>query len=107
MHIPMIKLFLILPHSDLRRARAAGLNIIPTTTGAAAAVGKVIPELNGKLNGMAMRVPVPTGSIVDLVVKLKKTVGVEDVNSALKVPPRKDRLKEYWNIRKIPLFLPM
>ncbi len=78
------QVILDLPHSDLRRARAAGLNIIPTTTGAAAAVGKVIPELNGKLNGMAMRVPVPTGSIVDLVVKLKKPVGVEDVNSALK-----------------------
>jgi len=72
------------PHSDLRRARAAALNMIPTTTGAAKAVGIVIPELNGKLNGMAMRVPVPTGSIVDLTVRLNKDVSVDDVNSAIK-----------------------
>ncbi|MEE9431143.1 MAG: type I glyceraldehyde-3-phosphate dehydrogenase, partial [Melioribacteraceae bacterium] len=61
-----------LPHSDLRRARSAAVSIIPTTTGAAAAVGKVIPSLNGKLDGMAMRVPVPDGSITDFVVTLKK-----------------------------------
>jgi glyceraldehyde 3-phosphate dehydrogenase (phosphorylating) len=73
-----------LPHSDLRRARAAGLSIIPTTTGAAKAVGLVIPELNGKLNGLAMRVPVPTGSIVDLTVKLSKDPSVEEVNAAMK-----------------------
>jgi len=72
------------PHSDLRRARSAGLSIIPTTTGAAKAVGLVIPELNGKLNGIAMRVPTPTGSIVDLTVKLEKDPSIEEVNSAMK-----------------------
>jgi glyceraldehyde 3-phosphate dehydrogenase len=72
------------PHSDLRRARAACLSIIPTSTGAAKAVGKVIPELNGKLNGVALRVPVSTGSLVDLTVKLEKDASVEDVNAAMK-----------------------
>ncbi len=72
------------PHSDLRRGRSAALSIIPTTTGAAVAVGKVIPELNGKLNGLAMRVPTPTGSLVDLVVELEKDATVEEVNAAVK-----------------------
>jgi glyceraldehyde 3-phosphate dehydrogenase len=72
------------PHSDLRRARAACLSIVPTTTGAAKAVGKIIPELEGKLNGLAMRVPVPTGSIVDLTVKLEKDPSIEEVNAAMK-----------------------
>jgi glyceraldehyde 3-phosphate dehydrogenase len=72
------------PHKDLRRARAAALNMIPTTTGAAKAVGIVIPELNGKLNGMAMRVPTPTGSIVDLTVRLEKDPSREELNNALK-----------------------
>jgi len=71
-------------HSDLRRARAAAVNIIPTTTGAAKAIGKVIPELKGKLDGFAIRVPVPVGSVVDLVVNVKKDVTVDDVNSAMK-----------------------
>ncbi len=71
-------------HSDLRRARAAGANIIPTTTGAAKAIGKVIPELDGKLDGFAVRVPIPVGSIVDLVVNVKKDVTVESVNQAVK-----------------------
>ena len=71
-------------HSDMRRARAAAMNIIPTTTGAAKAVGKVIPELNGKLDGFALRVPVPDGSCVDLVVKLKKKVTADEVNAAIK-----------------------
>jgi glyceraldehyde 3-phosphate dehydrogenase len=73
-----------LPHSDLRRARSAAVSIIPTTTGAAKAVGKVIPELNGKLNGMAMRVPTPDGSVVDLTVELVKEATAEDVNAAIK-----------------------
>ncbi|MGD9488491.1 MAG: type I glyceraldehyde-3-phosphate dehydrogenase [Calditrichaceae bacterium] len=73
-----------LPHSDLRRARAAGVSMIPTTTGAARAVGKVIPELNGKLDGMALRVPTSDGSIVDLVAELNKNVTVEEVNAAMK-----------------------
>src|SRR5699024_6323219 len=63
-----------LPHKDYRRARAAAENMIPTSTGAAKAVGKVLPELNGKLNGMAVRVPVPDGSLVDLVAELDKNV---------------------------------
>ena len=72
------------PHSDLRRARAAAVNIIPTTTGAAAAVGKVIPDLAGRLDGMAMRVPVSNGSIVDFVALLKREVTVEEINSSMK-----------------------
>ena len=71
-------------HKDLRRARAAAANIIPTTTGAARAVGKVIPELDGLLDGMAMRVPVPDGSVVDLVAELSKDVTVDEVNTAFK-----------------------
>lgn len=73
-----------LVHKDPRRARAAGVNIIPTTTGAAKAVGKVLPELDGKLNGFSVRVPVPDGSVVDLVATLKKSVTVAEVNAALK-----------------------
>jgi len=73
-----------LVHKDLRRARAAAINIIPTTTGAARAVGKVIPDLNGKLDGYALRVPVMTGSVVDLTVLLGKDVTVEDVNGKMK-----------------------
>ena len=72
------------PHADLRRSRAATENIIPTTTGAAAAVGKVLPNLEGKLDGMAMRVPVPDGSTVDLVLELESDVTVEQVNAAVK-----------------------
>ena len=73
-----------LEHKDLRRARAAATNIIPTTTGAARAVGKVMPELNGKLDGFAVRVPVPDGSMVDLTAILSREVTVEEVNAALK-----------------------
>ncbi len=73
-----------LPHSDLRRARAAAQNIIPTSTGAAKAVGSVLPNLKGKLDGMAMRVPVVDGSVVDLVAKLKKPTTVQAINAALK-----------------------
>jgi glyceraldehyde 3-phosphate dehydrogenase len=73
-----------LPHKDLRRARAAATNIIPTSTGAAKAVALVLPELKGKLNGFAMRVPTPNVSVVDLVAELKTDVTVEEVNAALK-----------------------
>ncbi|MBN2422340.1 type I glyceraldehyde-3-phosphate dehydrogenase [Candidatus Woesearchaeota archaeon] len=73
-----------LPHKDLRRARAAAMNIIPTTTGAAIAVGLVIPELDGKLNGMAIRVPTPDGSITDLTAWIKKEVSNEEINQAFK-----------------------
>jgi glyceraldehyde 3-phosphate dehydrogenase len=72
------------PHADLRRSRAATENIIPTTTGAAAAIGEVIPSLAGKLDGMAMRVPVPDGSTVDLVVELERDVTVAEVNAAVR-----------------------
>jgi glyceraldehyde 3-phosphate dehydrogenase len=73
-----------LPHKDLRRARAAGMSIIPTTTGAAVAVAKVLPELAGKLNGFAMRVPTPNVSVVDFVAELGKEVTAEEVNEALR-----------------------
>jgi len=78
------QVILDLPHSDLRRARSAAVSQIPTTTGAAKAVGKVIPELKGKLDGMAVRVPTPTGSLVDLVCVLKKEASVEEINAAMK-----------------------
>jgi glyceraldehyde 3-phosphate dehydrogenase len=72
------------PHSDLRRARSAAVSQIPTSTGAAKAIGKVIPDLDGKMNGMAIRVPTPTGSLVDLVAYLERPVTVEEVNAAMK-----------------------
>ena len=72
------------PHSDLRRARAAALSMIPTTTGAAAAVGLVLPQLKGKLDGMAVRVPTPTGSMTDLTAVLKKEATAEEINAAMK-----------------------
>jgi len=73
-----------LPHSDLRRARSAGLSMIPTTTGAARAVGLVLPELNGRLDGMAIRVPTPNVSVVDLVFETEKATSVEAINAAIK-----------------------
>jgi glyceraldehyde 3-phosphate dehydrogenase len=72
-----------MPHKDLRRARAAAINLIPASTGAAKAIGLVIPELNGKLNGFAVRAPVPTGSLVDLTVEAQRSTTVEEVNQAL------------------------
>ena len=72
------------PHKDLRRARAAALNIVPTSTGAAKAIGLVLPELKGKLDGYALRVPIPTGSVTDLTVELKKEASVEEINAAVK-----------------------
>ncbi len=88
------------PHKDLRRARAAAENIIPTTTGAARAVGKILPQLKGKLDGMAMRVPVPDGSVVDLAVRLRGTPAAKDVNGAVKTAalgPMK-RIVEYSEV---------
>lgn len=73
-----------LPHSDLRRARAAGMSMIPTSTGAAKAIGLVIPELNGKLDGLAIRVPTPDGSLVDLTVNLEKAATKDEINAAMK-----------------------
>ena len=72
------------PHSDLRRARAAALNIVPTSTGAAKAIGLVMPELKGKLDGYAMRVPIPTGSVTDLTVELAKAGTADEINAAMK-----------------------
>ena len=86
------------PHADLRRARAAALNIVPTSTGAAKAIGLVMPELKGKLDGYALRVPIPTGSVTDLTVELKKSAPVEEINAALKAAaegPMKGILKYY------------
>ncbi len=86
------------PHSDWRRSRAAAENIIPTSTGAAKAVGKVLPELNGKLDGIATRVPVPDGSVVDSVFKLAKAVSVDEVNEVVlkaSQDPRLERIVEY------------
>jgi glyceraldehyde 3-phosphate dehydrogenase (phosphorylating) len=73
-----------MPHKDLRRARAAAVNLIPASTGAAKAIGLVIPELNGKLHGFAVRAPVPTGSVVDLTVEASRETSVEEINGALK-----------------------
>src|SRR6184192_3658216 len=83
------------PHKDLRRARAAGLSMIPTSTGAAKALHLVIPELKGKLDGFAMRVPTPNVSVVDLVVFTEKKTSVEEVNNALKKASEQGRLKGY------------
>lgn len=81
------------PHKDWRRGRAAAENIIPTTTGAAKAVGIVIPELKGKLDGMASRVPVPDGSVVDLVVELEKDVTVADIHAAVRMAANSKKMK--------------
>jgi glyceraldehyde 3-phosphate dehydrogenase len=81
------------PHSDLRRARAAAINIVPSSTGAAKAIGLVLPELNGKLDGFALRVPVPTGSITDLTVVSKREVTVEEIKAAYKAAAESGPLK--------------
>ena len=86
------------PHRDLRRARAAAVNIVPTSTGAAKAIGLVLPELKGKLDGYALRVPIPTGSVNDLTVELGRNTSVEEINAALKAAaegPMKGILKYY------------
>src|SRR3984885_2131750 len=82
-----------MPHRDLRRARAAAINLIPASTGAAKAIGLVIPELNGKLNGFAVRAPVPTGSVVDLTVEADRETSVEEINGALKAAADSGPLK--------------
>ncbi|ANM31925.1 glyceraldehyde-3-phosphate dehydrogenase [Acidobacteria bacterium Mor1] len=81
------------PHSNLRRSRAAAENLIPTTTGAARAVGKVLPELDGRLDGVAMRVPVPDGSTVDLVAELEREVTVEEINSVMREAAQTESLR--------------
>ncbi|GAB6183196.1 type I glyceraldehyde-3-phosphate dehydrogenase [Thermodesulfovibrio hydrogeniphilus] len=91
-----------LPHKDLRRARAAALSMIPTTTGAAKAVGKVLPELKGKLDGMAIRVPTPNVSLVDLVAQLSKDVTEKDINDAL-IKASQEELKGILYVTDEPL----
>jgi glyceraldehyde 3-phosphate dehydrogenase len=92
-----------MPHSDLRRARAAALNLIPASTGAAKAIGLVIPELNGKLHGFAVRAPVPTGSVVDLTIVAKRETSVEEVNGALKAAAESGSLKGYLAYTEDPI----
>jgi glyceraldehyde 3-phosphate dehydrogenase len=92
-----------LAHKDLRRARAAALNIIPTTTGAARAIGNVIPELKGKLDGIAFRVPVPTVSVLDLICEVEKKTTKEEVNYVLKKASQSERLKGILGIEDAPL----
>ena len=91
------------PHSDWRRSRAAAENVIPTTTGAARAVGKVLPELNGKLDGIAMRVPVPDGSVVDFNILLEKDVTVDDVNEAVREAATTGPLKNVLEYSTLPV----
>lgn len=90
------------PHKDLRRARAAAINIIPTSTGAAKAISLVLPELKGKLDGYAMRVPVPTGSVTDLTVELSKEVTAADINAAMKAAAE-GSLKGYLSYTEDPI----
>ena len=90
------------PHKDLRRARAAALNIVPTSTGAAKAIGEVLPELKGKLDGFAMRVPVPTGSVTDLTVELSKSPSAEEINAAFKAAAE-GRLKGILKYYDVPI----
>ncbi len=92
-----------LPHKDLRRARAAALNIIPTTTGAASAIGRIIPELEGKMDGIAFRVPTPSVSILDLICQVEKKTTVEEVNYAYKKASQKKELRGILGIEDAPL----
>ena len=91
------------PHSDWRRSRAAAENVIPTTTGAARAVGKVLPELDGKLDGIAMRVPVPDGSVVDLNVRLDKEVTIDEVNDVIRSASESGPLKNVLQYSNLPV----
>jgi glyceraldehyde 3-phosphate dehydrogenase len=92
-----------LPHKDLRRARAAAINLIPASTGAAKAIGLVIPELQGKLHGFAVRAPVPTGSVVDLTVECRRETNVEEVNSALKTASQSGPLEGIMQYTEDPI----
>src|SRR3989344_5054651 len=92
-----------LPHKDLRRARAAAINIIPTSTGAAKALGKIIPELNGKLDGISMRVPTPTVSVLDLIVEVEKATTKEEVNKAFKDASETENFKGILRVEEAPL----
>ena len=91
------------PHTDWRRSRAAAENIIPTTTGAARAVGKVLPALDGKLDGMAMRVPIADGSIVDLVTTLERETSAQEINEAVRAAADSDALKSILCYSEAPI----
>jgi glyceraldehyde 3-phosphate dehydrogenase len=91
------------PHGDLRRARAAGLSTIPTSSGAAGTIGRIIPELDGKLTGLALRVPVPVGSVTDLTVRLSQTATVEEVNSAFRAAAASSELSPYLAYSEAPI----
>ena len=92
-----------MPHKDLRRARAAAENLIPASTGAAKAIGLVIPELNGKLNGFAVRAPVPTGSVVDLTVEVSRETTVDEINAAMKAAATEGSLAPYLEYTEDPI----
>jgi glyceraldehyde 3-phosphate dehydrogenase len=91
------------PHSDLRRARSAAVSIIPTSTGAARAIGLVIPEMKGKLDGFAMRVPVPDGSVVDLTCRLGREASVDEINAVLKANADTGRLEGILDYTEDPI----
>jgi glyceraldehyde 3-phosphate dehydrogenase len=91
------------PHRDLRRARAAAINVVPTSTGAAKAIGKVLPDLEGKLDGYAVRVPVPTGSATDLTAQLTRAASVEEINAAFKLAAADERLAGILTYSEDPL----
>jgi glyceraldehyde 3-phosphate dehydrogenase len=92
-----------MPHSDLRRARAAAVSLIPATTGAAKAIGLVIPELNGKLHGFAVRAPVPTGSVVDLTIEAERETSAEEVNAALQAAASDGPMSPYLEYTEDPI----
>jgi glyceraldehyde 3-phosphate dehydrogenase len=92
-----------MPHKDLRRARAAAVNLIPASTGAAKAIGAVIPDLNGKLHGFAVRAPVPTGSVVDLTVEARRETSVEEINEALRKAASEGPLASYLEYTEDPI----
>src|SRR5205807_1109054 len=91
------------PHKDLRRARAAAINLVPTSTGAAKAIGLVLPELKGKLDGFAVRVPIPTGSATDLTVTVSRETTVEEVNAALKRAAESEELQGFLTYTDEPI----
>jgi glyceraldehyde 3-phosphate dehydrogenase len=92
-----------MPHKDLRRARAAAVSLIPATTGAAKAIGAVIPELNGKLNGFAVRAPVPTGSVVDLTIEAERETSKDEINAALRAAASEGPLQDYLEYTEDPI----
>jgi glyceraldehyde 3-phosphate dehydrogenase len=92
-----------LPHEDIRRARAAAINLIPTSTGAARAIGLVLPELKGKIDGMSMRAPVPTGSVTDLVCRIGRETTVDEVNEAFRAAAASGPLEGYLQYTDDPI----